>query len=91
MDGRVRVWRRVAGKAPEGDVIGQWKNWEFLTSLETGSEITVSRRGGACAGYVLMGQWLSWHPKGNVLAAGCEDATVWMWQREWLPIAMTPY
>ncbi|RSH85140.1 hypothetical protein EHS25_004947 [Saitozyma podzolica] len=64
MDGRVRVWRRVAGKAPEGDVIGQWKNWEFLTSLETGSEIT----------------WLSWHPKGNVLAAGCEDATVWMWQ-----------
>jgi hypothetical protein len=38
---------------------------------------------------VLMGQWLSWHPKGNVLAAGCEDATVWMWQREWLPLPMT--
>ena len=27
-------------------------------------------------------QWLSWHPKGNVLAAGCEDATVWLWNRE---------
>jgi ribosome assembly protein SQT1 len=23
--------------------------------------------------------WLSWHPKGNVLAAGASDATVWMW------------
>lgn len=35
MDGRVRVWRHVK----RGD---EWKDWEFLTSLETGSEITVS-------------------------------------------------
>ncbi|EIW68059.1 hypothetical protein TREMEDRAFT_40147 [Tremella mesenterica DSM 1558] len=54
MDGRVRVWRRV-GK--DG-----WKIWEFLTSLETGSEVV----------------WLQWHPKGPVLAVGCEDAQVWM-------------
>lgn len=36
MDGRVRVWRRVKR---DGD---SWKDWEFLTSMETGSEITVS-------------------------------------------------
>lgn len=27
-------------------------------------------------------QWLTWHPKGNVLTAGCEDATAWMWNRK---------
>ncbi|WWC92134.1 uncharacterized protein L201_007088 [Kwoniella dendrophila CBS 6074] len=78
MDGKVRVWRRVKNGSRKGSpqqdlanevengqiqTIEDWKNWEFLTSLETGSEIT----------------WLQWHPKGNVLAAGCEDATVWMW------------
>ncbi|OCF78470.1 ribosome assembly protein SQT1 [Kwoniella mangroviensis CBS 8886] len=66
MDGKVRVWRRVKGKGNQENqqaTMEEWKNWEFLTSLETGSEIT----------------WLQWHPKGNVLAAGCEDATVWMW------------
>ncbi|KAK8850403.1 hypothetical protein IAR55_004321 [Kwoniella newhampshirensis] len=71
MDGRVRVWRRVKGRrnssepqSTEGTAtLQEWKDWEFLTSLETGSEII----------------WLQWHPKGNVLAAGCEDATVWMW------------
>ncbi|OCF43651.1 ribosome assembly protein SQT1 [Kwoniella heveanensis CBS 569] len=70
MDGRVRVWRRVKGRRGSAEVqeggaatVEEWKDWEFLTSLETGSEIT----------------WLQWHPKGNVLAAGCEDATVWMW------------
>ncbi|WVQ95588.1 hypothetical protein IAU59_002685 [Kwoniella sp. CBS 9459] len=69
MDGRVRVWRRVKGRRGSAEpqdgpaTVDEWKDWEFLTSLETGSEIT----------------WLQWHPKGNVLAAGCEDATVWMW------------
>ncbi|WVR08463.1 hypothetical protein IAU60_005518 [Kwoniella sp. DSM 27419] len=68
MDGKIRVWRRVKGKAASTEAgavatVDEWKHWEFLTSLETGSEIT----------------WLQWHPKGNVLAAGCEDATVWMW------------
>lgn len=63
MDGRVRIWRRVKRTATGDGGVGDWKDWEFLTSLDTGSEIT----------------WLSWHPKGNVLAAGCEDATVWLW------------
>ncbi|WVQ85887.1 hypothetical protein IAT38_008055 [Cryptococcus sp. DSM 104549] len=69
MDGRVRVWRRA--KKRRGKLMSEselssvdgWKAWEFLTNLETGSEIS----------------WLTWHPKGNVLAAGCEDATVWLW------------
>lgn len=49
MDGKVRVWRRVKRrKSQEGasmDGIDAWKDWEFLTSLETDSEITVSARG----------------------------------------------
>ncbi|KND05172.1 uncharacterized protein SPPG_00839 [Spizellomyces punctatus DAOM BR117] len=24
--------------------------------------------------------WLNWHPRGNVLLAGTEDGTMWMWQ-----------
>jgi ribosome assembly protein SQT1 len=40
MDGRVRVWRRV--KRGDGNGVEEWKDWEFLTTLETGSEITVS-------------------------------------------------
>ncbi len=24
-------------------------------------------------------EWLQWHPKGDVLLAGCEDFTMWMW------------
>ena len=42
MDGRVRVWRRVKRDSKGG--VDDWKNWEFLTTLETGSEITVSTR-----------------------------------------------
>ncbi|KAL1409117.1 60S ribosomal subunit assembly or modification protein [Vanrija albida] len=38
--------------------------WAVVADLESGSEI----------------QWIRWHPKGPVLAAGCEDATVWLWQ-----------
>ncbi|KAL7424092.1 60S ribosomal subunit assembly or modification protein [Cryptotrichosporon argae] len=41
-----------------------WANFAFVTSLETGSEV----------------QWVKWHPKGNVLSAGCEDSSVWLWQ-----------
>eukprot|EP00924_Labyrinthula_sp_SR-Ha-C_P002221 maker-scaffold_19-snap-gene-4.44-mRNA-1 protein AED:0.04 eAED:0.04 QI:85/1/1/1/0.75/0.6/5/20/420 len=25
-------------------------------------------------------EWLSWHPKGNVIAAGSDDATSWLWE-----------
>lgn len=56
MDGRVRVWRRVKSRrgsreavrdgsgneAGDRDRVAEWKDWEFLTSLETGSEIQVS-------------------------------------------------
>ena len=42
MDGRVRVWRRVKRDSKGG--VDDWKNWEFLTTLETGSEITVCKR-----------------------------------------------
>ncbi|ORX41143.1 WD40-repeat-containing domain protein [Kockovaella imperatae] len=70
MDGHVRVWRRVKGSrrnseeaAGVADSMDSWKKWEFLTDLDASSEV----------------QWLSWHPKGNVLAAGCEDSVVWLW------------
>jgi ribosome assembly protein SQT1 len=43
MDGRVRVWRRVKRDSKGG--VEDWKNWEFLTTLETGSEITVRAQG----------------------------------------------
>lgn len=42
MDGRVRIWRRVKRTATGDGGVGDWKDWEFLTSLDTGSEITVS-------------------------------------------------
>jgi len=48
MDGRVRVWRRVKRDSTGG--VEDWKNWEFLTTLETGSEITVSK--GASPSYL---------------------------------------
>lgn len=42
MDGRVRVWRRVKkSSGPDGAVEG-WTNFEFLTTLEASSEVTVS-------------------------------------------------
>ena len=45
MDGRVRVWRRVKGRkgspAPGSGGEAEWKDWEILTGLETGSEVQV--------------------------------------------------
>ncbi|KAG9014804.1 hypothetical protein FRB94_008962 [Tulasnella sp. JGI-2019a] len=41
-----------------------WKNWEFVTELQGPDEV----------------KWLKWHPKGNVLLSGSNDATVWLWQ-----------
>lgn len=38
--------------------------FSHVTSLEGGDEV----------------QFISWHPKGNVLVAGYADATAWMWQ-----------
>ncbi|MBW0538721.1 hypothetical protein O181_078436 [Austropuccinia psidii MF-1] len=39
-------------------------NWQFLLDLEASDEVT----------------WLSWHPKGLVLLAGCFDGMIYMWQ-----------
>jgi hypothetical protein len=45
MDGKVRVWRRVKGKQAEDQTsVEAWRSWEFLTSLDTSDEITVSLR-----------------------------------------------
>jgi len=41
-----------------------FKTWEFLTELQGPDEVV----------------WLRWHPKGNVLLAGSNDSTVWLWQ-----------
>ncbi|BEJ16755.1 hypothetical protein CspHIS471_0601560 [Cutaneotrichosporon sp. HIS471] len=38
--------------------------WAPLAELDAGSEV----------------QWLHWHPRGPVVAAGCEDSNVWLWQ-----------
>lgn len=49
MDGKVRVWRRVQRRksqdtaTAEGSA-GSWEDWEFLTSLDTSSEIVVSQK-----------------------------------------------
>ena len=51
MDGRVRVWRRAKirknstdGESKTETVDAEWRDWEFLTSLEPGSEVQVSTR-----------------------------------------------
>ncbi|TYJ51323.1 hypothetical protein B9479_008109 [Cryptococcus floricola] len=64
MDGKVVVWQRTKPEAAsEQATVEEWSNWQKIQELETGTEIS----------------WLQWHPKGNVVAAGCEDATVWLW------------
>ncbi|KDQ08693.1 hypothetical protein BOTBODRAFT_179621 [Botryobasidium botryosum FD-172 SS1] len=57
MDGKVRLWRRVAKDAAS-------RTWEFLTEIVGPDEV----------------MWLRWHPKGQVLLAGSNDSTVWLWQ-----------
>jgi len=79
MDGKVRVWRRVGNE--------NYKTWEFLTELQGPDEVIV--RPPTCSVLTSMEtnhrdhlQWLRWHPKGPVLLAGCNDSTVWLWQRK---------
>jgi len=43
---------------------GEMIDWEFLTQLEGPDEV----------------MFLRWHPKGNVLLAGSNDSTLWLWQ-----------
>jgi len=40
------------------------KLWDFLTEITGPDEIL----------------WLKWHPKGNLLLAGANDSTIWLWQ-----------
>ncbi|KDN44919.1 WD40 repeat-like protein [Tilletiaria anomala UBC 951] len=48
----------------------EWGAWEFLANLEGPDEVV----------------WIEWHPRGNVIAAGGTDSTVWMWT---LPLGKT--
>ncbi|KXN89091.1 hypothetical protein AN958_06292 [Leucoagaricus sp. SymC.cos] len=41
-----------------------YRTWEFLTELQGPDEVI----------------FLRWHPKGNVLLAGSNDSTLWLWQ-----------
>ncbi|KAF5391549.1 hypothetical protein D9757_002340 [Collybiopsis confluens] len=41
-----------------------FRTWEFLTELQGPDEV----------------MFLKWHPKGNVLLAGSNDSTLWLWQ-----------
>jgi ribosome assembly protein SQT1 len=77
LDGKVRIWRlhpppggknNIAAFAPRPheDAVRNGPDWgrcEFVTSIEGPDEVN----------------WLAWHPKGNVLAAGAADSSVWMW------------
>jgi len=77
LDGKTRIWRlhpppggveasATFAPRPHEDAVRNGPDWgrcEFVTSIEGPDEIT----------------WLAWHPKGNVLAAGASDSTVWMW------------
>lgn len=27
-------------------------------------------------------QWIMWHPKGNLILAGSEDSSIWMWNAD---------
>ena len=54
----------VATGGLDGKVyISDSTNGQFLVMLEADSDVN----------------WISWHPKGEVLLAGCADGSVWMW------------
>lgn len=50
---------------------------ELVQKLEGPTEVVVRF---VCVCAFLLKQWLKWHPRGNVILAGGEDGTVWMWQ-----------
>ncbi|GBC02923.1 hypothetical protein RclHR1_00490009 [Rhizophagus clarus] len=55
----------VASGGMDGKVkVWKVENRELILSLEGPDEIV----------------WLDWHPKGNILLAGANDSTIWMWQ-----------